>query len=663
MRTLKIAMLMGAVLAMPLAAQRATTPPARKPTPVPLTQEQARQKAEQQLLLEKVQAHLLDQQHQEQLLSQKVREQLFDKQWAEHALSQKMSEQLLEQQWAEHALSQKMSEQLFEKQWAEHALTQKVSEQMLELQAKELAQSQQLLQKIQKAQKPAPRGLFDYSDAAMQHALNEQSYWHRLDEERAAELSRELDGLTKNGPRASWAQQDPADSLWRAARTRFNRGEFNEAMRLFSRIRNEERYARSTYRPDAYYYEAFSLSRMGSEDNLRQAQHILSELIRQVPAPQRHTDTNSLLTTIQARLAQSYGSVPAAAQVRALADEVRYASTAMPTVVTNAANLVEAVTAWPTVVPPGQWAPFASSVLQRNPQCANEAEIRLIALNALVRMDSTAAMPVLREVMARRDECAPVLRERALMIVSRIKSPEAETMLFDAARNDPDLGIRQSALVWLSTNNPDRAISIAEERLRGSQTSAEQEWALDALGRMRNERAWRAIRDYAARTDLGVEPRRRAIIQLAQSRDSTNATFLRDLYGRVGNERELKEAIIMSSAGRRSAPDANWLMGIALNEGEDVRLREYALNLVSRSTSVPTDRFSSLYDRATERRLKSAALRALSERARSDAVATEKIIAIARNETDIELRKVAVTALVTVNDPRARELLMEILRR
>ena len=85
--------------------------------------------------------------------------------------------------------------------------------------------------------------------------------------------------------------------------------------------------------------------------------------------------------------------------------------------------------------------------------------------------------------------------------------------------------------------NPARFISIAEERLRSSQTGAEQEWALEALGRMRTERAWRAIREYAARSDLSFEARRRAILQLSQSRDSANASFLRELYGRVGGER------------------------------------------------------------------------------------------------------------------------------
>jgi hypothetical protein len=119
----------------------------------------------------------------------------------------------------------------------------------------------------------------------------------------------------------------------------------------------------------------------------------------------------------------------------------------------------------------------------------------------------------------------------------------------------------------------------------------------------------------------------------------------------------------MSSAGRRGTLDADWLVGIAQNDAEDLRLREYALNLVSRSRSVPADRVVSLYDRLTEKRLRMVAVRALSERARNDAVATEKLIAIARTETDMDLRKSAVTALASVNDPRARELLMEILRR
>jgi HEAT repeat protein len=308
-------------------------------------------------------------------------------------------------------------------------------------------------------------------------------------------------------------------------------------------------------------------------------------------------------------------------------------------------------------------APGARTIRQR-PQCQNDdSEIRLIALNALVRMDTAAAMPVLRDVLARRDECAAALRQSSLIVVSRIKTDEAENVLLEAARNDPEPEVRRTALMHLATRNPDRAVALAGESLRTAQDGTRQEWALQTLARMRTDAAWRLIRDFAVRPENSVESRRRAIAALGQSNDSTNTAFLRDLYAGVGNERQLKEAILMSSAFRRTGMDVDWLFAVAQNDSEDARLREFAISALGRRRDVGVDRFVALYDRATERRVRGAALGVLSDRARNDSAAADKLIVIARNEQDPDLRKRAIMGLAASNDPRARELLIEILRR
>ncbi|MGH7477696.1 MAG: outer membrane protein assembly factor BamD, partial [Longimicrobiales bacterium] len=68
---------------------------------------------------------------------------------------------------------------------------------------------------------------------------------------------------------APWARQDPADSLYRAAREALNHGSFREAATLFAQI--SSRYPRSQYAGDALYFEAFSRYRVGGDENLRQA--------------------------------------------------------------------------------------------------------------------------------------------------------------------------------------------------------------------------------------------------------------------------------------------------------------------------------------------------------------------------------------------------------
>src|SRR5262245_58313680 len=62
-------------------------------------------------------------------------------------------------------------------------------------------------------------------------------------------------------PPAPWAAQDPADSMYRAGRRALNRNDYRAAADQFREIRR--RYPRSTYTPDAYYWQAFALYRIG----------------------------------------------------------------------------------------------------------------------------------------------------------------------------------------------------------------------------------------------------------------------------------------------------------------------------------------------------------------------------------------------------------------
>jgi len=540
------------------------------------------------------------------------------------------------------------------------------------------------------------------TSAAIQSAMQSQDVLAQQDRERARiahqldrvardgrlldsfDFGHELDKLYHDGPVAARAQQDPADSIWRAARDQMNRGNNAAAARLFGRIHTEQQYRKSTYRADALYWHAFALSRLGTEASIREAHALLTQLTREYPAEGRHADTNGLMATLQVRLAQM-GSENAVREIHAsaVADEARVAygkavrlsdvqaaEMATRAAVESAKLAGNAIVAQPVgaMVKDGDFGNFLAQGLplsrlrSLSPQCAREEyEIQLIALNSLIRMDTAAALPVLREVMARRDECAAPLRESATMIMTRVKGTEAERMLADAARSDPDAGVRRSALIYLSSRNEDQAVGIATDALRNAQTDEDRQAAFRALAGMHNERAWTALREYAGRADLDNDTRRAAVAILGQSNDSTNRAFLRSLYARGGNDRELKEAILMSSAFRRGNSDPDWLLSIARNGNEEVRIREYAITMLSRNGDVTAAQFADLYDRAGEKRLKLAVLRVLGGRARTESEATDKLIAIARSETDMDFRRQAVLSLPS-DDPRARDLLLEILR-
>ena len=107
-------------------------------------------------------------------------------------------------------------------------------------------------------------------------------------------------------------QADVADSVYRAARQALNRNDYDQAARLFRSIR--ERYPKSTYVPNTYYWEAFALYRTGSDDNLRTARTALETQANQYPKATTRRDAAVLLRRVQGELARR-GDQPAATAI------------------------------------------------------------------------------------------------------------------------------------------------------------------------------------------------------------------------------------------------------------------------------------------------------------------------------------------------------------
>jgi HEAT repeat protein len=520
--------------------------------------------------------------------------------------------------------------------------------------------------------------------------------------------------LGSEGPPEGWAPQDPADSLWRRARERLNAGDPQAAARLFHQIRTDSRHARSAYRPDAFYWEAFSLVRVGGEDSLREARAVLEALEQAYPPERRSPDAATLAARIEAELAgrgsveaarelyaklaapsrtpvkpaeaaalakvmqeeklqaltetrrASEGATRNAAEALLRAEETKTADLLRPKTRNDALLQTEQVRAATELLRArelettlNKQAPLLA--LRMSAQCRNdEEEIRLIALNALVEMEDSAALPALREVLARRDECAPQLRRHALMILARRSSPGTEALALEAARTDPDPEVRQMALTWLIEKDNSAALDIAQSLLGGDTDRQTRQAAIIALARSRNERARQILRDFV-RSNAPTELRGEALMALPPTRDKADVQFLRQLYGET-QDRQLKEYALMALGRRALEGESDWLLGIAQDENEDAELRAQALYMLRSDPSVSTSAIAGLFDRAGERRLREAALMILAERSASDAVALDKLIAIARTEKELDLRRQAVATLARSQDPRAHAVLLEIVR-
>src|SRR5207245_7133308 len=202
--------------------------------------------------------------------------------------------------------------------------------------------------------------------------------------------------------------------------------------------------------------------------------------------------------------------------------------------------------------------------------------VRVAALNGLLQMDATNALPILKKVLAKRDACSAGLRRKAVFIVSQKHGGETEDILLDVARNDPDSEVRQQAVFWLSQVGSDRAVTALDSILRGATDPELQDKAIFALSQIHQGRAGQILRDYAANEHAPDEAREKAISWLGQQPPPENAACLRALYAKLASE-ELKEKVIFSLSQMGGADNGRWLMDIALNEREPVEMRKTAL--------------------------------------------------------------------------------------
>lgn len=412
-------------------------------------------------------------------------------------------------------------------------------------------------------------------------------------------------------PPASPHAGDPADSLYQAAREALTRSDFGLAARLFDQILEE--YPDSAYAADSLYWRGFALYRSG---DLRSALAALEEQRERFPDAATRRDGEALAVRIHGELAQR-GDSDAAARVAMEASRVGDC-----------------------------------------PDEDDESDVRIAALNALLQMDSERAMPILRQILSRRDACSIGLRRKAVFLVAQHETSETEDVLLETARDDPDSEVREQAVFWLSQVDTDRSVTALEGILQADGDPALQEKALFALSQHDSDRAHLILQRFADRTDVPADLRERAIFWLGQSESPHNVAFLRTLFGRL-TDPDLRERVLFSLSQIDEPGTADWLLEVATTVGEDLEIRKKALFWAGQSDA-PIVGLLDLYDRMEEPELKEQLIFVYSQR-NDELEVVDRLIDIARRESDPELRKKAIFWLGQMEDPRVADFLGELI--
>ena len=431
---------------------------------------------------------------------------------------------------------------------------------------------------------------------------------------------------TDAAPSAMQQEQSEGYSQYQEARRALNRAEYARAVELLEQYRQSQ--SDGDYVPESLYWQAFALSRMENTAGLRTGLDLLRRQLQRYEESSVTRESRALMARIHGELAR-----------RGDEESARW-------VYENSAEAARDRSREETE---------RDRDRDRDQERTGPDETKLVALQALMNMDSEKAVPILRRVVEDRDN-DPELRRQALFILSQQDDDVADLML-DAARNDPDPEVREQALFWLAQSGAERALPVLESILQNPDDARLHEQALFAASQLDDPRAQGLLRDFARSTTVNPELRKNAIFWLGD-RDAGNAGFMRDLWDTT-TDPGVREAILFSMSQMRNGASAEWLMEIALDETEEVEIRKMALFTASQREDVAVGDLASVYDRAPDRELKQQALFVLSQS--DEPAAFDKMLDVVRTEDDPELRQNAIFWLGQSGDPRAEDVLIEIL--
>jgi len=255
-------------------------------------------------------------------------------------------------------------------------------------------------------------------------------------------------------------------------------------------------------------------------------------------------------------------------------------------------------------------------------------------------------------------------RRAALAGLARADSRQLDAIgsaLVQVATNESDVqGAREEALRVLSRLDHGAGIQPLIRLANTNTTSWIGRESMRVLASSGDPRARDFLRATVQRTDLPDDLLAAAIRGLGRNYvTGQDATLLRSLYPKLTGDRA-RDAVLASIADLGGADNVQWLTGVVRNEQLPSDSRRRALAYLSRA-GAPTPTLVALYDPLTDSQLRGELISIYSRA--GDKSATDKLVWIARNEQNYQLKRRAINALSRNSDPAIRQALQDIVER
>jgi len=279
-----------------------------------------------------------------------------------------------------------------------------------------------------------------------------------------------------------------------------------------------------------------------------------------------------------------------------------------------------------------------------SPEVQADEELKLFAIQGLQHQDPEQAIPMLEKLL--QGTSSPRMKERVLFVLSQSNAARARQVMTTVARggSNPDLQMKAIQYIGMQGSQPNRQllgeiytsstdVDVKRQILRAYMMAGDRERVLAAATGEKSPQ----LRAEAMR-QLGMMGARDEMWQLYQK--ETDA--------------QVRSQIIQ---GLFMAGDSTHLLEVANNDASSDLRRRAIQHLGMMGRDRTGDAILNIYNRQTDVGVKEAAIDALFIQQNA-----ETLVALARKETDRDLKRRIVAKLALMPSPAARDYMLELLK-
>jgi hypothetical protein len=278
-----------------------------------------------------------------------------------------------------------------------------------------------------------------------------------------------------------------------------------------------------------------------------------------------------------------------------------------------------------------------------SPEAQADEELKLLVIQSLQHSDPAQAVPMLQKLL--QGTSSPRLKERALFVLAQSSSSDARKVMTEIARGGANPDLQRKAVQYLGVNGTtenrqllaeiyqsSNDVDIKRQVLRAYMVSGDRARVLAAAtGEKAPELRMEAVRQ------LGAMGAREELWQLYQ-KESDPAV-----------KRQVLQALFVGG-------DSTHLLEVA-NTEQNAELRRAAIRHLGTMNAARTgETLAALYQKEKEPEIKRTIVQALFVQNNAEA-----LVSIARQETDVEAKKVLIRQLSLMKSKVATDYLLEIL--